>query len=178
VHDDPLVLVAAVGHRLSLRQTISLADLQYERFFVHVRFTTMRASVQRLFADHDVPFKVAAELWNFETIKQFVRTGGGIAFVPASVARADLEAHRLVTISVGDLNIARPIEVVYRQKEKLEPAPAALLAFLRRWRWNPVSHRAPEPPVIGDPAKPAERPPWAHQSIRVGEMNGASRRGA
>jgi DNA-binding transcriptional LysR family regulator len=157
VHDDPVVLVAALGHRLSLRRAICLADLRYERFFVHVRFTTMRASVQRLFADHDVPFNVAAELWNFETIKQFVRTGGGIAFVPASVARGDLEVRRLVTIPVDDLDIARPIDVVYRQKEALQPAPAALIAFLRRWRWNQEGYRTPRTPGdFADPAKPDE----------------------
>jgi DNA-binding transcriptional LysR family regulator len=142
VHEDGLLLVAAPGHRISRRRIVGIAELCDERFFVHSRYTTMRATVERLFADRRVPFNIAAELWNFETIKQFVRTGGGIAIVPASVARPDVEAGRLVAIRVDDLDVTRTIEVVYREKGRLLPAPAALLEFLRRWHWDREGHRA------------------------------------
>lgn len=139
VHSDPLVLVAAPGHHLGRRRAVTLVDLGDEQFFMHSRHTTMVLTVQRLFAEHLVPFKVAAELWNFQTIKQFVRTGGGIAILPASVVQADLQVGRLITIPIEELNVARTIEITYRDKEPLPPAPAALLELLRQWPWDRAS---------------------------------------
>ena len=139
VHSDPLVLVAAPGHHLGRRRAVTLADLGDEQFFMHSRHTTMVLTVQRLFAEHLVPFKVAGELWNFQTIKQFVRTGGGIAILPASVVQADLQVGRLIRIPIEELNVARTIEITYRRKEPLSPAPAALLEVLRQWPWDRAS---------------------------------------
>lgn len=136
VHSDPLILVAAPGHPLARRRSLTLADLASERFFVHSRHTTMVLTVQGLFAKHHVPMRVAAELWNFQTIKQFLRTGGGVSIMPASVVQADIEVGRLITIPVPELDVARTIEITYRDKEQLLPAPAAMLELLRRWPWD------------------------------------------
>jgi DNA-binding transcriptional LysR family regulator len=140
VHNDPLVLVASVGHHLGARPGVTLADLGDERFFIHSRHTTTVLTVQRLFAEHFVRFQLAAELWNFETIKQFVRTGGGMAILPTSVVRGDVQLGRLITISVKELNFARPIEITYRDNAPLLPAPSALLEILRTWPWDHANH--------------------------------------
>lgn len=153
VHTDPLVLIALPGHRLQGR-TITIADLGNERFFLHSRHTTMIDTVRRLFAERRVPLNVAAELWNFETIKGFVRTGLGVAIVPASVAQADLESGRLAIVCVEDLVISRSIEVTYREDEVLLPAPSALLDLIRTWSWPQVVRQRPEPEESGHPAQP------------------------
>lgn len=145
VHSDPLVLVAAPGHRLERRQSVTVADLGEERFFIHSRHTTTVLTVQRLFAEQLVPFQLAAELWNFETIKQFVRTGGGMAILPASVVQADLHLGRLVTIPVKELQVPRPIEITYRDNASLLPAVSALLELLRQWPWNRATPLAAGP---------------------------------
>jgi DNA-binding transcriptional LysR family regulator len=136
VHNDSLVLVAAPGHALARRHGVTLAELAGERFFIHSRHTPMLDLVERLFADHGVPFTVAAELAHFETIKQFVETGGGLAIVPSSVARADLADNRLVAVPVEQLQIDRPIEVVHAEHGALLPAAAHLLELLRGWEWD------------------------------------------
>jgi DNA-binding transcriptional LysR family regulator len=134
--NDPLVLVAATGHTLTRLRDVTMADLGHERFFVHSRHTPMLALVERLFADHRTSLNVAAELADFETIKQFVAAGRGLAIVPSSVARPDLEAGRLVTVPVGQLRIDRPIDVVHSKAAALLPAPAAFLALLCGWAWS------------------------------------------
>jgi DNA-binding transcriptional LysR family regulator len=139
--DDPLVLVVAPGHDLTRQRRVTMADLGHQRFFIHSRRTPMLALVDRLFADHHVPFTVAAELADFETIKQFVSAGRGAAIVPSSVARPDLEANRLTAIPVAHLQIDRPIEVVY-SKAALLPAPARFLELLCGWTWNRPSDSA------------------------------------
>ncbi len=154
VHNDALVLVAAPGYALTRRQGVTIADLGRERFFVHSRRTPMLELVERLFADRRVPFNVTAELANFETIKQFVATGEGVAIVPSSAARLDLATGRLVAIPVEHFRIDRPIEVVHAENAALLPAPAALLDLLRGWTWDRPAEGANEPPV----PRPHERP--------------------
>lgn len=141
VHNDPLVVVASATHHLSRRGPLTLPDLAAERFFVHSRHTTMVVTAQTLFAKHHVPLRVAAELWSFHTIKQFVRNGGGLAILPASVVQAEIEEGRIITIPIAELNIARPIEITYRDKEPLLPAPAALVELLRNWPWDSATQR-------------------------------------
>jgi DNA-binding transcriptional LysR family regulator len=136
LHVDPLVLVVAPGHFLSERQTVSIAELANERFLMHSRNTTMIDTVQQLFSSHNVPLNVVARLWKFETIKDFVRAGRGVAIMPASVLCADLESRSLVGITVKELHVTRSIEVFYREKEPMLPAPLSLLNLLRQWPWH------------------------------------------
>lgn len=139
IHSDPLVLVAAPGHRLDGRESVTVADLGNERFFIHSRHTATVLTVQRLFAQHLVPFQLAAELWNFETIKHFVRTGGGMAILPTSVVQTDLHLGRLITIPVKEFQVSRPIEITYRDNTPVLPAVTALLDLLRQWPWDRAS---------------------------------------
>ena len=136
VHVDPLVLVVAPDHILSQKRTIRIQELSSERFYMHSRNTTMIETVQRLFASYNVQMNVAARLWKFDTIKHFVRTGGGVAIVPTSVVRSELEDGSLVAIAVDELEITRSIEVIYRERDVMLPAPMAFLKLLRTWPWR------------------------------------------
>jgi DNA-binding transcriptional LysR family regulator len=133
---DPLVLVAAPKHRITRREVVHVADLGVERFFVHHLHTTSIDRIQQLFAEHGSQFDVAAELWSFETVKQFVRAGHGVAIIPLSVAKPDLRSGQLLTVPVQDLEITRSIEVVYRDRAKLPPATAELLEILKKFEWD------------------------------------------
>jgi DNA-binding transcriptional LysR family regulator len=135
LHADPLVLVVPPAHHLAHKVTVSIAELNTERFIVHSRHTTMIDTVQRVFTSNGATMNVTAKLWKFETIKYFVRAGGGVAIVPESViSSADIGT--LIPIRIAELDITRSIEVVYPDKGSLLPAPAALLNLLRQWRWQ------------------------------------------
>lgn len=147
---DPLVVVAAPDHRLAALHTVRIDDVSAEPFFAHHLQTATSAAIRELFEQHHATLNVVAELWNFETVKQFVRAGCGIAILPLSVARSDLEAGRLRVVPVPELRITRSIEAVHRQGEQLLPAAARLLEILRRYDW--VS-----PLAVAD-ITPSERP--------------------
>jgi DNA-binding transcriptional LysR family regulator len=136
LHTDPLVLIASPTHPFSRYSRIAINQLAGEHFFMHSRRTPMTITIQAAFAEHQVALNVAATLWNFEVIKQFVKAGDGLAIVPASVAESDVEARRLVAIAVDELAISRSIEVIHRANEPPLPAAAALLYLLRTWQWQ------------------------------------------
>jgi DNA-binding transcriptional LysR family regulator len=136
IHSDPMVLVAAAGHRLNDRGILQMDDLGDEPFFTHHLRTSTVDHVEQIFSDRSVRFNVVAELWNFETVKHFVASGAGLAIVPLSVARQDIEAGRLIILPVPALDMARNIELIYRDRMQLLPAPTELLSILRGWKWD------------------------------------------
>jgi DNA-binding transcriptional LysR family regulator len=136
IHSDPLVLVVAPGHRLAQCDVVRIEELGGEQFFLHHSNTQTADTIQHLFAEHRTPFEVAAELWNFETVKHFVRAGDGVAIIPMSVAKADIDSRRLVAVGVRELEITRSIEIVYRDEQRLLPAPLQLLEILRKYEWD------------------------------------------
>ncbi len=146
LHTDPLVLIASASHPFSRYSRVAINQLAGEHFFMHSRRTPMTLTIQAAFAEHQVPLNVAARLWNFEVIKQFVKAGDGLAIVPASVAQSDVEPRRLVTIAIDELAISRSIEVIHRDNEPPLPAASALLHLLRTWDWQrgPSADNKPE----------------------------------
>jgi DNA-binding transcriptional LysR family regulator len=136
VHHDPVVLVTAPEHRLTRAGAVELRDLSTERFFVHHLHTSTTDMIQQLFEEQRARFNVVAELWNFETVKRFVRAGSGVAVILLSVAQPDLDAGRLSRVLVLDLKVSRTIEVVYRERGQMLPAPAEFLEMLRQWSWG------------------------------------------
>ena len=115
---------------------MQVIDLQQERFFTHHLHTRTIDAIQELFASYRATFRVVAELWNFETIKSFVKGGSGIAILPLSVARGDVHEGSLVIVPVEEMHIAREIEVLFRDRDKLQPAALELLRTLTTWQWS------------------------------------------
>lgn len=142
---DPLVLIAIKDSPLLKKRPLCVADLGGQRFYVHHLHTVTTNQIQDLFDHNQTLLDVVGELWNFETIKQFVAAGSGVAIVPLSVAQADLESGRLATAQVEGLNIERPIEVVFRDGGRLLPAAAELVTLLRTWRWTSAPRPAGRP---------------------------------
>lgn len=148
---DPLVLIAAPDSTLVSNQDLHVNHLGNEHFFVHHLQTQTTNDIQHLFDEHQTRFNVIAELWNFETVKQFVAAGSGVAIVPQSVVVGDLASGRLVRIAVAGLQLQRSLEVVYRDHGRLLPAAAELLNLLRSWPWNPESPKALDKPATAAP---------------------------
>lgn len=136
VYADPLVLVVAPEHRFALSGAVAIADLGGEKFFAHHLHTTTTDAIQGLLEHQGVEFNVVAELWNFETVKQFVMAGSGIAIVPRSAAIPELATGALAVVAVDGLELTRHIEIVWRDKGPLLPAPAQLAILLRGWPWE------------------------------------------
>jgi len=132
---DPLVLIGAADSPLLRKSSLHVTDLATQRFYVHHLHTVTTNQIQDAFDRSRTPFDVVGELWNFETVKQFVAAGSGVAIVPLSVVRADLDAGRLATAPVEGLAIQRSIDLVYREGGRLMPSVSELLALLRKWRW-------------------------------------------
>ena len=126
----PLVIIASPGHPLAGRRRIALEALAEESFIVREEGSGTRASMERLFSEHRVPFRALMEVSSNETIKQAVMAGMGISFISAHTIGLEIDAGRLTILDVVGLPVMREWYVIQLQKKLLPPIAAAFRAFM------------------------------------------------
>jgi LysR family transcriptional regulator, low CO2-responsive transcriptional regulator len=129
---NPLAIVAAPSHRLSLRNQIGADDLEGEPFIVREPGSGTRLAMDRYFADCGVTIDPVMETDSNETIKQAVMAGIGIAMLSLHTVRLEMAAGRLVMLRVAGLPLRRQWFVVHSRARRLTPAAEEFLQYLLR----------------------------------------------
>lgn len=128
---DELVLVAPPSHPLSRREGVSIPDLGREPFISFSAQTPAKQRLVELFALQRTPLNIAVELSSLETIKEFVRQGDGLAFLPRMAVRQEIEAGFLREIPVKGVRIPLQIRMLWRKNKGLATAAQAFLELAR-----------------------------------------------
>jgi DNA-binding transcriptional LysR family regulator len=126
----PLVLIASPTHPLACRRRIRLKQLATEHFLIREEGSGTRASMERVFRERGVPFRVSMEVSSNETIKQAVMADMGISFISSHTVGLELAAGKLVVLDVVGLPIVRDWYVIHLRDKRLAPIPTAFRAFL------------------------------------------------
>ena len=127
---NPLVIIASPSHPLATRRRIKLSQLANEYFLIREGGSGTRASMERVFRERSVPFRVSMEVSSNETIKQAVMADMGLSFISAHTVGLELAAGRLVILDVVGLPIIRDWYVIHLRDKTLAPIPAAFRPFL------------------------------------------------
>ena len=136
VHADEMVLVAAPGHPLTRKAAARIQDLGAERFVLHHLCNTTEQKILRLFEQHHTRCRIAAELWSFENIKNFVEAEIGLAIVPKITVQRELRAGTLVRINVPELDMPRRTLMIYREHGYLSEPARELIKIVRSFNWE------------------------------------------
>lgn len=126
----PLVLIASPTHPLACSRRIRLKQLATEHFLIREEGSGTRASMERVFRERGVPFRVSMEVSSNETIKQAVMADMGISFISSHTVGLELAAGKLVVLDVVGLPIVRDWYVIHLRDKRLAPIPTAFRAFL------------------------------------------------
>lgn len=146
VHTDEMVCIAAPGHPLARRGTVSVRDLNSEPFVLHHLCGATADIILRLFEQHAVRCRIVAELWSFENIKNFVQEEVGMAIVPSITVRQELREGRLVRIPLRELSMPRRTLMIYREQGYLSECARELIKIVRAFNWEaPQPERVPTP---------------------------------
>jgi len=121
IYDDKLVLVVPRKNKwLRDKGSMSLDKLINEPFIAREQGSCIRnvldaklAKIGRSFDE----FNVVAEFNNYEAIKQAVINNNGVALMPESVARRELDERLLWRVYVDELKISWNIKAVWRHNE-------------------------------------------------------------
>jgi DNA-binding transcriptional LysR family regulator len=126
----PLVIIAAPDHPLAQRKRIPLKQLASQQFLIREEGSGTRASMEHVFRERQVPFRVSMEVSSNETIKQAVMAGMGISFISAHTVGLELATGKLVFLDVVGLPIMRDWYVMHLREKQLSPIAAAFRSFL------------------------------------------------
>ena len=126
----PLVIIASPTHPLATKRRIRLNQLASQGFLIREEGSGTRASMERVFSEREVPFRVSMEVSSNETIKQAVMANMGISFISSHTVGLELAAGKLVILDVVGLPIVRDWYVIHLRDKVLAPIPAAFRTFL------------------------------------------------
>lgn len=144
MHSFEPALIMPLGHALADRARIELRDIApYGLILPPRRLTTWRM-VDRVFQQHQVPFKVTLEVGGWEVIKRYVELDFGISIVTGICLRQD---DKLVAKNMSAYFPKRSYGVVLRRGKYLSAQARAFLDVAENSSipdapW-PVSHSSP-----------------------------------
>jgi DNA-binding transcriptional LysR family regulator len=126
----PLVIIASPSHPLAGKRKIPLRQLAGEQFLIREEGSGTRASMEHVFRERRIPFRVSMEVSSNETIKQAVMAGMGISFLSAHTVGLELAAGKLAILDVAGLPIMRDWYVIHLREKRLSPIAGAFRQFL------------------------------------------------
>jgi DNA-binding transcriptional LysR family regulator len=103
----------------------SFADLQDAGWVMPVRTTLSNQRTMEALRGHMANFKVVMEINSDAAIRQVVRAGCGVAWLPFKVVEAALMGHTLTEIAVAGIQALRPTFLVRMANIQRSPAARA-----------------------------------------------------
>lgn len=124
--DEELVLLLPAGHRLTEQTTVTLADLASEKWVSTREATAGATCLQRLCAAERFDPVVAVRSNDYDVIRGFVRSGLGIALVPAL---SHIPSEGVCSSTRLDLTVQRHVVLLHRTA-RLNPAVTSALTSM------------------------------------------------
>ena len=131
-----MAVACPLAHRFAQRTTaIGPWELNGAAFVTFDRGLPVRRELDRYLRRHGVDLDVVAEFDTIENIKQAVEDGAGIAILPESTLRREVERQTLVAVPLdkldGEAAFVRPLSIVHRRRRRLNPAVKQFIRLLR-----------------------------------------------
>ena len=127
---DRLVLVTARGHRFARRKRVALADTLDEDIVGMHHGSTLQSFLEQRAEQLGRPMKLRIQLSSFDAMCRMVGGGVGVAIVPESAARRNLEPLKLAQIELTDAWRVRERHIVVRELGALPAYARALVDLL------------------------------------------------
>src|SRR4029079_4866392 len=113
IFTDALAFVVSPRPPLARRKSVSIDELGQETFIAHNVVSPYREAVLREFRRHKVALNMDVEMPTLETIRRFVQSNEGVAFVPRMCVQKDLESGVLREVTVKELHVERKVRLLH-----------------------------------------------------------------
>jgi DNA-binding transcriptional LysR family regulator len=128
---EPLTLVVPADHRLASEGSIPLRALDGERLLVGQPGCGHREFLEETLARSGTRMDLTLEFNSDEAIKQCVRSGIGLAFLPLLTVEHELESRALVALEVAGLQVSMPVRVAWHKHKWHSPAFDAFVSLAK-----------------------------------------------
>lgn len=129
--DNPLVIIAPLGHALTQRRRLKLSELTGEPLLVREAGSGTRAAAEQAFAAQSINWSPRMALGSNEAIKHAVRAGLGLAVLSRHTLSQNPADDGLAVLPVTGFPLRRQWHLVWRQDRALSLPARTLLDDLR-----------------------------------------------
>ncbi len=158
--EQEMGVVLPPDHRLAGHATVAVSELAGEPFVAFTSELKIRRRIDRWLKSERVSVRVVHQFDNVENIKRAVEIGAGVALLPISTVRREVEIGTLTVADLRDVDWSRPLGVVHRRHKRLSVATDKFVELLHE---DPatfsVNGLTEPPPNCHEPSgdKPNER---------------------
>ncbi len=121
IHSDEIKLLLPAGHKLASKEQILPQDLVGNQLLLPKTGTT-RTRLNEWLDPVEEELTVSMELDSTEMIKRFVMADLGLSFLAASHCAEEVDAGKLVALSLGPEPMIRRVGLIYRRDKSLSKA--------------------------------------------------------
>ena len=90
-----------------------------------------REATDEILSNAGVEVAITMEFDNVETVKRALEINAGLAILPASTVRNEVERNQLVTFKLQGGIHNRPLAVIYKKNRVLTPALRSFVALMK-----------------------------------------------
>ena len=129
--NDRLVLICTPSHRLARRKSLSLKQLDGERFISFEPDLPTRQAIDAMFVDAGISVKEVVEFDNIETVKRGVEIENAVSIVPSESVRAEVDSGGLIQVRLEGRKMWRPLGILRRRNKAITPAMREMISILK-----------------------------------------------
>ncbi len=127
---DELVFLAAAGHKLCRKPTVSIEDLKGQELILREVGSGVRRVVEAALKERGIVPSVFVETSNVDFMKELVKMSRAVAFLPRMGVAADLAKGSLRAIPLREGPLTLPIDVVMKKDSRPSRVAKAFLRVL------------------------------------------------
>lgn len=133
LYEEKLILVTSPLHPLAGFLELSLEDLEDQTLVLTQKGSRYRAIFENYLKEKQVSYKSQFEFESVEAIKNFIKSGFGIAFLPETTVKKELISKELIKLPVVDVNLKIATQVLFHKDKWVSPALKALLDLVEKF---------------------------------------------
>ncbi len=129
---DRLVLICSPSHALAGAGTVDVKEVHKEPFIAFDGSIPTGRVVDRILRKARVEPRIVHRFDNVETVKRAVEIGSGLAIVPNSTIRHEIERRNLEGISLRGDDWERPLALIYKKSRELSGPARKFIEILKK----------------------------------------------
>lgn len=131
MRSESICVIAPPDHPLAHKSQVTAADLQGEPVLLTEATCSYRRLFEAILERADVHPAMALDFTSVEAIKQCVRSGMGLAVLPAVAIAREVAAGEIVVLNWADMPISVTVQLSHHKDKWISPAVQAFMAMAR-----------------------------------------------
>jgi DNA-binding transcriptional LysR family regulator len=129
--NDELIVAMSPENKLAQKKILSIDHLNGVDLVAFEKDIPTRKATDEILANADVEVSVTMEFDNVETVKRALEINAGLAILPASTVKNEVERNQLVTFKLEGGIHNRPLAVIYKKNRVITPALRSFVELMK-----------------------------------------------